>query len=424
MDSKLHEIARFFGQEEAVALLRDAMAKEEIGDFCGAVKQYKMAYRMWPALDSVDDYGLPRAVRREAECAGIDCSGLSEPQLETETSPRFAVSATEQWLSYLQEHGYVVLAGIADTEAVETAKSLLWEYLESVPETQVKRLDSSTWCKESGWLPSQGNGLLGGRGFEHSAFCWHTRLLPGVKQAFQAIWDCNDLVVSFDGGNVFRPWTSKPEWRTEGGWWHVDQNAFLPGKDGCVCVQGLVTFTDATPATGGLCVIPGSHREHKEVCQRAYSHELPCDFVPVQPGDPVFDLGARLVCARAGDLVLWDSRCVHCNTPGMVETEMADVRTEEIDGFDSNADLSAKAELLRVVGYVCMTPAAWAPKDVVADRKDAFISNVGTNHWPHEYHPGDPRPLFLSPNEWSDASDMQRHLIVGMLPADDSSLQP
>merc|ERR1712232_1381161 len=131
MDSKLDEIARHFGLDDAVALLRDATAKEEAGDFFGAIKQYRLAYRMWPALDSIDDCGLPKAVKREAESAGIDCSELSEPQLETETSPRFAVSETDQWLSYLQKHGYVVLAGVANTEAVAKAKSLMWDYLES-----------------------------------------------------------------------------------------------------------------------------------------------------------------------------------------------------------------------------------------------------------------------------------------------------
>lgn len=412
MDLKLNEIAKHFGHEEAVALLRDAMAKEEAGDFCDAVKQYKKAYRLWPALDSIDDNGLPRAVRREAESDGIDCSGSSEPQLQTETSPRFAASETKEWLSYLQEHGYVVLAAVADNTAIAKAKSLMWDYLESATHMQVKRQDSATWGKESGWLPSQGNGLLGGRGFEHSAFCWHTRLLPGVKQAFQAIWDSSDLIVSFDGGNVFRPWKTKPEWRTEGGWWHVDQNASLPGKDGRVCVQGLVTFTDATPATGGLCVIPGSHNHFEAVCQRAYSHQLPCDFVPVQPGDPVFDLGGKLVCAKAGDLLLWDSRCVHCNTPGVTETENH-VGDKNRMNFESSAAESAEAELLRVVGYVCMTPASWAPEDVLRKRKDAFINKVGTNHWPHEHHPGDPGPLFLSPNDWGDVTDVHRHLIVG-----------
>lgn len=38
------------------------------------------------------------------------------------------------------------------------------------------------------------------------------------------VWeDQRDLIVSFDGGNAFRPWKIKPEWSTDGGWWHVDQ---------------------------------------------------------------------------------------------------------------------------------------------------------------------------------------------------------
>eukprot|EP00746_Dinoflagellata_sp_MGD_P002958 gnl/MRDRNA2_/MRDRNA2_105771_c0_seq1.p1 gnl/MRDRNA2_/MRDRNA2_105771_c0~~gnl/MRDRNA2_/MRDRNA2_105771_c0_seq1.p1 ORF type:complete len:419 (-),score=72.76 gnl/MRDRNA2_/MRDRNA2_105771_c0_seq1:38-1294(-) len=418
MESKLEQIARHFGKEEALPFLRQAMAKEDAGDFSGAIKQYKIAYKMWPALDSIDDHGLPKAVRREAESAGFDCSELSEPEMETDILPRFEVSDTKKWLSYLEEHGYVVLAGVADSDAVANAKMLMWEYLEHATEMRVKRHDSSTWGKENGWLPSQGNGLLGGRGFEHSAFCWHTRLLPGVKQAFEAIWDCSDLIVSFDGGNVFRPWATKPEWRTEGGWWHVDQNASLPLKNSRVCVQGLLTFTEATPSTGGLCVIPGSHKQFQEVCQRAHSYNLPRDFVPVQPGDPVFTLGSRLICAKAGDLLLWDSRCVHCNTPGETETGAPTGNASALHGRD-------EAELLRVVAYVCMTPASWAPQEVLAQRKNAFINKVGTNHWPHEYHPGE-ETLSLSSNEWSELSDKQKQLIVGTSScmAEDPSLQP
>lgn len=187
----------------------------------------------------------------------------------------------------------------------------------------------------------------------------------------------------------------------------MDQNAALPGKDGRVCVQGLVTFTDATPETGGLCVIPGSHKGFKELCQRAHSHRLPGDFVPVQAGDPVFELGGRLVCAKAGDLLLWDSRCVHCNTPGVGEPGTLGA------GSDSKTDAAAAAELLRVVGYVCMTPAGWASRDILGKRKDAFIHHVGTNHCPHEHHPGDPGQVVFPPNNWSSASDAQKRLIVG-----------
>merc|ERR1711937_267831 len=130
---------------------------------------------------------------------------------------------------------------------------------------------------------------------------------------------------------------------------------------------------------------------HQEVCKRAYSDKVPSDFVPLQLGDPAFDLGGRLVCAKAGDLILWDSRCIHCNTPGIVETQSTGGHAGDIDcmNFGSYDDASAQVELLRVVGYVCMTPAAWAPNDILVKRKDAFINKVGTNHWPHEYHPSE-----------------------------------
>ena len=38
-----------------------------------AIELYKRAFRLWPALDSQIDDGLPRGVRRAAEAAGLDC---------------------------------------------------------------------------------------------------------------------------------------------------------------------------------------------------------------------------------------------------------------------------------------------------------------------------------------------------------------
>eukprot|EP00854_Cymbomonas_tetramitiformis_P026911 gene26911-33089_t len=54
--------------------------------------------------------------------------------------------------------------------------------------------------------------------------------------------------------------SGEASWKTRGGWFHTDQNALLPGMQGRVCVQGLVTLTDVDSASGGLCVIPGSHK--------------------------------------------------------------------------------------------------------------------------------------------------------------------
>mmetsp|Transcript_41933 Transcript_41933/g.121316 ORF Transcript_41933/g.121316 Transcript_41933/m.121316 type:complete len:432 (-) Transcript_41933:44-1339(-) len=410
-DCGLSKIAKHFGQQEAVALFRDAAAKEEVGDCATAVQLYRRAFRLWPELDSVlEEDGLPTAVRAAAEAAGIDCGALASMSMETEASPRFDVSATEQWLAYLEEHGYCVLAGVADAEAVAQAKSLLWDFLEAIPGTAVRRGDASTWGKAGGWLPSAGNGILGGFGFGQSAFCWQARLLPRVRQAFAAIWETEDLIVSFDGGGVFRPWARKPEWRTEGSWWHMDQNAFVAGQSGRVCVQGLVSFTDATPETGGLCAVPGSHKQHQEVCERAYGRELPGNFVPVQPGDPALESGGRLVCARAGDLLLWDSRCVHCNTPGAVGADPGE------SGAESPPGAGAESELLRIVAYVCMTPAAWASGVALAQRREAFIGHASTNHLPHKHERVEEAPELLPhpPNQWSAAAEAQRRMIVGM----------
>jgi hypothetical protein len=71
-------------------------------------------------------------------------------------------------------------------------------------------------------------------------------------------------------------------------------------RTGRVCVQGLVTYLDATADTGGLCVIPGSHRAHDDLCSRATSAKAGIDFVAVDANDPILSDGGVLVCAKAG----------------------------------------------------------------------------------------------------------------------------
>lgn len=103
-----------------------------------------------------------------------------------------------------------------------------------------------------------------------------------------------------------------------GGWWHVDQNSLRgPTRVGRVCVQGLVSFTKADESTGGLCVIPGSHLLHNAVCDRAPSAKMKNDFVQIDPLDPVLTMPKKLVCCEPGDLLVWDSRTIHCNTPAL-----------------------------------------------------------------------------------------------------------
>ena len=281
-------------------------------------------------------------------------------------SPRFAVDGgLADAMEYLDAHGYVVIAGVASEAELETSMGLLWDFLEGIG-SGLQRGDVSTWGGQN-WPADPLTGILGYYGIGQSKFQWFIRGLPAVKEVFTKIWQTDDLLVSFDGCGLFRPVAQESRWKTASGWFHVDQNGLA--KKGRHCVQGLVALTPANPRTGGLCVIPGSHRHFDRIAQKQRPAR---DFVPIAVDDPVLQEGGRLVCCEAGDLLLWDSRTVHCNTPALEEPRL---------------EPSQPPALQRAASYICMTPRSRATKEVLAQRREAYLQNITTTHWPHEYWP-------------------------------------
>lgn len=134
-------------------------------------------------------------------------------------APRFEVTYEEAEIKqYLREHGYVVLKSVADDARVARGKEEFWDFMESCTQslhskgkvkTPLDRSRVETWDGQQ-WLPSKTNGIMRAYGFNHSDFLWNTRMLPKVKKAFQVVWDTDDLIVSFDAGNAFRPWKYNP----------------------------------------------------------------------------------------------------------------------------------------------------------------------------------------------------------------------
>mmetsp|Transcript_34546 Transcript_34546/g.99133 ORF Transcript_34546/g.99133 Transcript_34546/m.99133 type:complete len:892 (+) Transcript_34546:131-2806(+) len=291
---------------------------------------------------------------------------------------RFDLADRDRWLRHLADEGFVVLASIADEEQVSMAYRLLWDFIEGTDNSgTIARADFSTWGdsekKGHGWPAGKADGIIHGRGIGQSEVLWFLRTLPRVKQAFADLWGTEHLVTSLDGAGVFRPYGHDPSWRiekTDQGWCHVDQ---AHKKRGLHCVQGLVTLKDATEHTGGLVVVPGSHRFFgSDLLKRYEATKDGWNFIALRANDPVLTEGGggpRLVCAKAGDLLLWDSRTVHCNTLPLKEDDSV------LKGED----------LVRAVCYVCMTPAAWCSQQVVSKRRDAFGLGVTTSHWPHEH---------------------------------------
>lgn len=289
-----------------------------------------------------------------------------------ESHARFDIETQrEEMLDYLDQHGYAVIKGVAKDVEIEEGINLLWDFMLQLPSNKCDRNDPSTWNDDE-WYPSPRNGILNAMGTGQSAIAWQARLFPKVKETFASIWGTDDLITSFDGVNVFRPWKKEKSWRTKGSWWHVDQNAYHEDKRGRVCVQGFVSYTPANSISGGLCVLAGSHKYHTEMCLRNELAYLEGDFLKVSAEDEVFqkpECEKRLVCCEAGDLVIWDSRTTHCNSPGK----------------ESEAHKQDPSSLLRVCAYVCMTPRCWASDDVLQARRLGFIHNESTTHWPHLY---------------------------------------
>jgi len=106
-------------------------------------------------------------------------------------------------------------------------------------------------------------------------------------------------------------------------------------------------------------VIPGSHHKHDALFDGKGNRDKG-DFVRVDRFNPRLGLEAPiLVAARAGDLLLWDSRTVHCNTPALEDGD----------------PIQSQPELLRVVAYICMMPRV--PNSNVATGGNGAVAGGG-----------------------------------------------
>eukprot|EP01006_Ploeotia_vitrea_P048044 TRINITY_DN67191_c8_g2_i1.p1 TRINITY_DN67191_c8_g2~~TRINITY_DN67191_c8_g2_i1.p1 ORF type:complete len:384 (-),score=35.62 TRINITY_DN67191_c8_g2_i1:1803-2954(-) len=304
-------------------------------------------------------------------------------------TPRFAAD-DPALLDYLEEHGYVVVQNVLSATETQEAHSMFWDFVEALPHRTIRRDSTDTW--EDDWPAHAQNGIFSGLGIGQSDFMWFIRTRPAVKKAFATVWNSTDLLSSFDGCGTFRPPSVNPSWTTLSGWFHVDQGRAKIGK---CCVQGLVSIFDQTAATGGLTVIPGSHKQHAKWIQN-YDYGRR-DFVLLRDSEKLLELPSKLVLCKAGDLLLWDSRTVHCNSPG-IESERMSVATDRLS---------------RLVGYVCMTPASQATRKVIRQRKWAYCNWVGTTHWPHEYWPTSGIPRGRTKRKFGSATNQQQALIVG-----------
>lgn len=275
----------------------------------------------------------------------------------------------------LETHGVAVLPGVLDAAELQGARDGLWSTIEHmVPSVDHK--DTATWRNYYQLMPKHGM-LQQHWGVGHAPFVWDIRQNPKVVNVFARLWKTApmELLTSFDGFSFALPpeKTNRGWFRPDHYWLHVDQSFARPGLE---CYQGLVTLWDVDEGDATLCVKQGSHSQHTAF-GRKLSLPDKSDWYKFTQAElkEYADCPLRCVKAKAGSLILWDSRTVHQG----IEPQKGRLQTDRLRG----------------AVYVCYTPRQRAdPKHI--KKKQEWFQNLRTcNHWPHK-----PKPFSKTPRSY------------------------
>ena len=318
-------------------------------------------------------------------------------EIEYKHVTRFKPGSKES-KEYLEREGYVVLKETLTKQQAGKTLNLLWDYLEEL-DTGIDRKDPKTWDDDR-WPTAAHGGILPSYGIGHSKSQWYLRSIPNVKKAFAKIWGTEDLLTSFDGVSLWRPWNINPQWKTESGqtWFHIDQHPISrPGKQ---CVQGLVNLLPTSEEIGGNVMVPGSHKFFKNIPQeyeeRLAKLPLGVDHFRFPNDDPKLSSQKPIMChMEVGDMLLWDSRTIHCSNSG---TSLS----------------KGTKELVRAASLVCMMPKEKSNPEVIKKRREAVKKVISTTNWSDKFRNADEFPIILEANDrgkykWPDKPNLSAY---------------
>ncbi len=306
---------------------------------------------------------------------------MSDPTIDIQFQdvPRFNPGDPQAEV-FLEDQGYVVFAQALSQAQSDEALSLLWDYLEGLG-TGIDRTDIATWDNNR-WPTAVHGAILPSLGIGHSKAQWFIRDVAAVRQCFAQIWGTDELLVSFDGVSLWRPWQHNPDWRTNEGpsWMHIDQHPI--GRPGKHCVQGLVNLLPCSAEVGGNVMVPTSHKRFADI-PRQYEERLArihpsIDHFRFPNNDPLLqDSQPIMPNLHPGDLLLWDSRTIHCSNPG-------NGTAPTVDG------------LLRAASLICMMPKSKSNPKVIERRKAAVAKLTSTTNWSDVFVDADQFPEILA----------------------------
>ena len=200
----------------------------------------------------------------------------------------------------------------------------------------------------------------------HQRFAWLLRTNQKIQEVFKEIWGCEELVTSFDGCCLFK----SEEYYLNKHWTHSDQSY---NKKGLSCVQSFVSLTDNKEKT--FVVYEGSHLLHESYCEEyEVYNDIQWTEICKEYTNKIKD-AKRILEVNKGDLVLWDSRTFHQNTPGKY----------------NNSER-------RLVQYICFLP---KNSELNTDeenelRRYFFENKITTTHFPYPMKDIPKQPLYFN----------------------------
>ena len=213
--------------------------------------------------------------------------------------------------SFLDKYGVVVISDVLSQNEINLTIDAIWQH-DELTSRGVNKYDPSTWercwprdgsIEKRGWISSYDDTIC--------PVSWYNRFNPKITSVFENIWKYTrgtyqDLRVKTDRYGVMRPILNK-EWKTLEGWLHTDLNPVR--EKNIVRYQGILTLSESNINTGGFVCIPKFHKVWKDYCKINKNDQDVCLYLT--KSDPK----EEKIFARAGSLIIWDSRLPHANYP-------------------------------------------------------------------------------------------------------------
>jgi hypothetical protein len=291
-------------------------------------------------------------------------------------------------------------------------------------------------------------------GAGHSTFQWYIRSQHYVQDVFATIYnvDIDELITSLDGMILWIEYDDNDDDENndketreidnddgnnsiaahhDKGWFHIDQNPQTKPK--FTSIQGLVNLLPVTKNTGGNVLVMGSHKRFPAHYLQQKSKPPPSpkksseksststsfddvdmfyyerleeingdDWLEIDPNDEILlQKESVIMCLLgAGDMIIWDSRLVHCSYPGKERKPSTTTTTKEICVEDKNnamEEVSTQEEeernelqrqgLTRAAGLVNMIPRVNCSIDIHTQRIQAIQNARTLTHWDDKASP-------------------------------------